>query len=235
MDFFTDGARMDRLSVTKRAVSDFVEHRKQSRDRLGLILYAGYAWTQCPLTLDYAVLERELDQAQIDESDRRKQGTAIGSALGLAASRLRKSEAKSKVIVLLTDGLHNRGELDPITAAQLAKEYGIKIYTIGAGSGAEVLWPQQSLLGLVMAPKVIPIDEEVLKRIASITGGKFYRATDTKSLGQAYEEINKLETTEIEIGDYYEHQEGFVSFGAAGTVALLASVFVRRLWYDPLP
>lgn len=240
-DFESRGARKNRLEVTKDAVRDFIMSRKQKPedryglDRLGLILYAGYAWTQCPLTLDYALLERELDLAGIDERDPRKQGTAIGSAVGLAASRLRKSEADTKVIILLTDGLNNSGELDPITAANLAKEYDIRIYTIGAGSQGEVLVPRRSLWGNVMMPAQMPIDEESLQKIAEITGGRFYRATDTESLVGAYEEINRLEATEIEIGDYYEYEEGFFPWAVMGGVLMGSAVFMRRMWFEPIP
>jgi len=241
MDFVSGGHQQDRLHVTKAAVRHFINSRKDRRgaryglDRLGLVLYAGYAWTQCPLTLDYGILERELDLAEIDEVDPRKRGTAIGSAVGLAVSRLRKSEAKSKIIILLTDGLNNAGELGPITAAQLAKEYDIRIYTIGAGTTGEVIIPSRQLFGTTMVRANMQIDEDTLKKIAETTGGKFYRATDTASLEGAYAEIDELETTEVEIGDYYEHEEGFVPYAVAGTAALLLAIFSRRYWFETIP
>jgi Ca-activated chloride channel homolog len=238
--FTYQGELQNRLYVVKKVVERFVQSRKYREedrfglDRVGLILYAGYAWTQCPLTLDYAILEHELELAEVDETNREKQGTAIGSAIGLAVNRLRKSEAKSKVIVLVTDGQNNRGELGPLTAARLAKDYGIRVYTIGAGSSDEVLLPSQSLFGPPV-PVVIPIDDELLTEIASTTGGQYYRATDTRSLDNAYEEISNLETTEVTLNDYYEHKEGFAPYAAAGTALLLASLFSRRLWFDPIP
>jgi len=242
MDFEWRGERKDRLYVTKQAVRDFLESRKSSSgdryglDRVGLILYAGYAWTQCPLTLDYGVLERELDLAHIDEEDPRKQGTAIGSAIGLAVSRLRKSEAESNVIILLTDGMNNAGELDPMTAAGLAHEFGIRIYTIGAGSRGEAYLPQKDLLfGDRLVRVTAPIDEESLKTIASATDGKYYRATDTASLEGAYAEINRLEATEIELDDYYEHEEAFMPYAVAGALALALAVFTRRGWFETIP
>lgn len=242
MDFVAGDQPVDRLYVTKQAVRHFLENRKfrpgdrYGLDRVGLVFFGAYAVTQCPLTLDYGILEREIDLAEIDERDPRAQRTAIGSAIGLAVSRLRKSEAKAKVIVLLTDGQNNAGELDPITAAQLAKEYGIRIYTIGAGASDEVLIPRRSIFGgQIMVPEVIPIDVETLQRIASTTGGKFYRATDTASLQKAYDEINRLETTRIEIDDYYRHEEGFLPFAVAGAIAMASSVFSRRIWFDPIP
>ncbi|HEO71753.1 MAG TPA: VWA domain-containing protein [Candidatus Hydrogenedentes bacterium] len=242
MDFEYGGQRQDRLYVTKEAVRNFLNDRKSKTtdryglDRVGLVLYAGYAWTQCPMTLDYGVLEREIELAHVDEDDPKKQGTAIGSAIGLAVSRLRKSEAKSKVIVLLTDGMNNAGELDPITAANVAKDFGIRIYTIGAGSRGEAYIPQRDFLfGERLVRVKAPIDEETLQRIASATGGKYYRATDTRSLTEAYAEINQLETTEIEIGDYYEHEEAFVPYTVLGSLALAAAVFGRRRWFDTVP
>lgn len=241
MDFVVDGQPRNRLYVTKTAVRDFVDSRKERSgdryglDRLGLILYGAYAWTQCPLTLDYGVFERELEQAVIAEGEAKSKRTAIGSAIGLAVSRLRKSEAESKVIILLTDGQNNAGELDPFTAAQLAKDYGIRVYTIGCGSpeGGRVV--QQTLFGQIMGGRSEPIDEETLKRIAAMTGAKYYRATDTESLKEAYAEINKLETTEVEIGDYYEHDEGFLPYTVLGAVVLAASIFARRSWFEPIP
>jgi len=240
-DFRTRDTRMNRLDVTKVAVRDFIDSRKNrpedryGLDRLGLVLYAKYAWTQTPLTLDYAVLERDLDNAEINTRDQSKQGTAIGSAVGLAVSKLRKSEAKNKVIILLTDGRNNEGELDPLTAAQLAKEFGIRIYTIGAGSSDEVLVTSNTPFGPMPDIQTLPVDEDTLRRIADITGGRFYRATDLETLHGAYEEINELETTEVELGDYYEYKEAFVPWAALGALSLLASVFSRRYRFEPIP
>lgn len=236
-DLILGGRPRDRLYVTKEVVRDFIQSRKERQDerygmdRLGLILYAGYAWTQCPLTLDYAILERELNLARADEDDPRKNGTAIGSAIGLAVRRLSQSEAKSKVIILLTDGLNNRGELDPATAADVAKRYGIRIYTIGAGSseGGVAL----GLGGIPMQSN--PIDEEGLRKIADVTGGRYYRATSTEMLREAYEEISALETTEIEVGDYYEYREAFVPYAVLGGLVVLASILIRRRLYEPIP
>ena len=241
MDFIVHGERQDRLFVTKQAVRDFLASRKDrpadryGLDRIGLVLYATYAWTAAPLTLDYGVLEHELNNASIDPDDRKRTSTAIGSAIGLAVAKLRKSEAKSRVIILLTDGLNNAGEIDPITAARLAKEYDIRIYTIGAGSTAGGVIPVQTLFGVQMQRTGDGVDEEALKRIASATGGRYFRATDTASLADAYAEINKLETTEVEIGDYYEHSEGFLAYAVAGTVVMLASIFSRRRWFEAIP
>jgi len=241
LDFVAQGQRLDRLTVTKAAVRDFLENRKQRRqdrfgmDRIGLVLYSTYAWTACPLTLDYGVLEREIERASVNEHDEKRQSTAIGSAIGLAVSRLRTSEAKSKVIILLTDGLNNAGELDPMTAARLAKEYDIRIYTIGAGSVDGGMVPVSTPLGVFVNRSTGGIDEDALKKIAAATGGKYYRATDFESLAEAYAEINKLETTEIEVNDYIEHKEGFVPFAVTGAILMALSIFSRRLWFDTIP
>ncbi|MFA6241657.1 MAG: VWA domain-containing protein [Candidatus Hydrogenedentales bacterium] len=241
-DFVLQGQSLNRLDVTKQAVRDFIESRKNvptdryGLDRLGLILYAGYAWTQTPLTLDYEILKRDLERAQIEGSGQtKKNGTAIGSAIGLGVNKLRKSEAKAKIIILLTDGRNNAGELDPITAAQLAKEYGVRIYTIAAGSTDDVLVPVEGIFGTSVQTARLPIDEESLRRIAEMSGGKFYRATDVESLKGAYDEINALETTKVDLGDYYEYKDAFMPWAVAGTLVMLMSVFGRRLWFEPRP
>ena len=236
-DFVVNGELRDRLYVTKAAVRDFIESRKEragdryGMDRLGLVLFAGIAWTQCPLTLDYGILEREVDRARVEQRDQRKEGTAIGSAIGLGVQRLRGSEAKSKVIVLLTDGLNNRGELDPITAANIAKEYGIRVYTIGAGSTEPVMSSGFFFQGNI-APE---IDEATLQEVSDTTGGKYYRATDLQSLREAYAEIDALEKTEIDAGDTYEYKPAFLPYLLLGSLLVLVSVFSRRLWFEVIP
>ena len=230
-DFVENGKRRDRLYVTKAAVRDFINNRKArvtdryGTDRVGLLLYASYAWIQTPLTLDYGLLEHDLERVYIDQRDEKHNRTAIGSAIGLAVSNLSKSPAESKVIILLTDGINNHGSLDPITAAEIAKRYGMRVYTIGAGSPA-----RRSAVG-----RDNPIDEDSMKRIASTTGGKYYRATDLQSLREAYEEINELETTEVDLGEVYEYDEAFVPYALVGTVAMLLSIFTRRRWFEAIP
>lgn len=223
--------RRDRLYVTKLAVLDFIDTRKEragdrfGEDRVALIPYAAHAWTQCGLTLDYSVFERELINLSIDKSDEKHNRTAIGSAIGLAVRQLSKTDAKSKVIILLTDGINNHGELDPITAANIAKDYGIRTYTIGAGSPRSGLLTNQNN----------PIDEETLKRIADITGGEYYRATDLESLQGAYREINELETTEVDIGDIYIYDEAFLPWAILGSALMAASILGRRRWFEAIP
>ena len=234
-DFLEGDIYRDRLYITKREVQRFIEGRRSRTserfglDRIGLINYAGFAWTQCPLTLDYEVLLRELDRTEIMR-DRRRDGTAIGSALGLAVQRLNKSEAESKVVILLTDGLNNRGELDPISAAHIAAEFGIRIYTIGVGATQSSV---QSM-GFLNRP-IETIDEDMLTEIAEIGSGRYYHASDTEGLQRAYEEIGRLETTEVDIGDYYEFRIAFMPYLILGSISLAASIFSRRYWFESIP
>ncbi len=227
----TSGTRRDRLFVTKAAVHDFIQNRKArpgdryGTDRVGLLLYASYAWIQTPLTLDYALLEHDLDQVVIDQRNEKHNRTAIGSAVGLAVSNLSKSAAESKVIILLTDGINNHGSLDPVTAAELAQRYNMRVYTIGAGSP----------VSRNASPRDNPIDEETMKRIAQITGGKYYRATDLATLREAYDEINALETTEIDLGEVYDYDEGFFPWAVTGAVLMMVSVLSRRVWFEAIP
>jgi Ca-activated chloride channel family protein len=227
----TGGTRRDRLFVTKAAVRDFIQNRKTrptdryGTDRVGLLLYASYAWIQTPLTLDYALLEHDLDQVVIDQRNEKHNRTAIGSAIGLSVGNLSKSAAESKVIVLLTDGINNHGSLDPVTAAELAKKYGMRVYTIGAGSP----------VSRNASPRDNPIDEETMKRIAEITGAKYYRATDLATLREAYDEISALETTKIDLGEVYDYDEAFMPWAVVGSVLMLASLMGRRIWFEAIP
>jgi len=234
-DYVLDRTSRDRLYVAKRAARHFIEHRKENKsarfglDRIGLVLYAGVAWTRCPLTLDYEVLLQALDKT--DFAPQEKDGTAIGSAIGLAVRRLSQSEAKSKVIILLTDGINNRGEISPADAANIAKEKGIKVYTIGAGSAETGL--SMTAGGIIIQNQ--PLDEALLKKIAEETGGKYFRATDTEGLLRAYDEISQLEATEVDVGDFYEYKETFLPFVIIGMFLMLGSIYARRVLWDPLP
>jgi Ca-activated chloride channel family protein len=198
----------NRLAVAKDAVAAFVGGRKS--DRLGLVVFAGRGYTACPLTLDYDVLLEvigDLDLAQQDE------GTAIGMGLGIALNRLRESDARSKVVVLLTDGRNNRGEIDPITAASLAKTLGIKIHAIGVGTRGEAPYPvDDPILGKRYVYLRADIDEPALKEVAAETGGRYFRATDRESLHQIFQEIDGLEKTEIKVKHYTQYSELFPWF-----------------------
>lgn len=239
-DFVIGSEAANRLDVTKIAVANFIKSRRLAPDdrygvdRLGLILYAGIAWTVCPLTLDYGILEHEIGRVETaSERDSAKSGTAIGSAIGLAARRLSQSEAKSKVIVLLTDGRNNRFQLDPMTAAQIAAAYDIKIYTLGVGPvEAE---QQMGNVKAVARSRGDLVDETSLRNIALATGGSYYRATDLDSLEQAYKEINALEPTEIDSGEIYDYEEAHIPWILLGMTLLGMAVFSRRIWFEVLP
>ncbi len=197
------GQRANRLEVVKSVVKDFVEGRPG--DRIGLVLFGGRPYTQCPLTLDHGWLLQNLARARIGMIE---DGTAIGSALATAAGRLERSDAKSRVIILLTDGQNNAGKVSPATAADAVKALGIKVYTIGAGTRGLAPFPARDLFGnRVYQPVKVDIDEDTLKLIAQKTGGTYFRATDTASLQQVYADIDRMERTPFSAPrslDYYE-------------------------------
>jgi Ca-activated chloride channel family protein len=202
-DFTLGSQRASRLDVVKASVKEFVAHR--AGDRIGLVLFGARPYTQCPLTLDHGWLLQNLERAQIGMIE---DGTAIGSALAAAAGRLEHSTAKSKVIILLTDGQNNAGKISPATAADAVKALGIKTYTIGAGTRGLAPYPSRDIFGnKVYQPIKVDIDEDTLRKIADTTGGKYFRATDTASLQQIYGDIDTLERTSFTAPrflDYYE-------------------------------
>ena len=204
-DFEIDGKRYNRLHVVKDVVEDFIKGREN--DRIGMVIFAGRAYTQCPLTLDYGVLLQFLKKVELGMIE---DGTAIGSAVGTCVNRLKKTDAESKVIILLTDGRNNAGEIDPLTAAEIAKTLNIKIYTIGAGTKGLAPFPATDFFGnKVLKPIKVDVDDDMLTEIANMTQGLYFRATDTKSLKEIYEEIDTLEKTETEITQYTEYNELF--------------------------
>lgn len=196
----------NRLEALKSVASKFVQ--KRPNDRIGVVVYAGESFTQTPITSDKTVIQntiRNIRWGQIED------GTAIGMGLGSAVNRLKDSKAKSKVIILLTDGVNNTGFVDPKTATELAKELNIKVYTIGLGTNGTALFPVAKDLNgkLIFRNAPVEIDEELLKYIATETDGQYFRATGNKKLESVYNEINKLEKTEIEEFKYYNYQEKF--------------------------
>lgn len=223
MDFTINGQRVDRLKAIKSVVKDFVLGGKdlagRPDDLIGLISFAAYADSKCPLTLDHSFVMDALDQTEIvsQEEGREEDGTAIGDAIALAVERLadmdrRRQEASarkinSKVIILLTDGENNKGDFQPDKAAELAAAKGIKIYTIGTGSTGVAPMPVRDAFGTHLVPMQVSIDEDTLKKIAQTTGGRYWRATDTDSLRHVYEEIDKLEKTKTEEKRYFQYAE----------------------------
>ena len=195
----------NRIVAAKQVAADFVEGRRN--DRIGLVVFAGDAFTQVPLTLDYDVVTTILGEL---ETGIVEDGTAIGMGLATAVKRLQGSNAESKVIVLLTDGRNNRGEIDPVTAAQMAQALGVRIYAIGAGTQGVARVPvDDPLFGRRYAQVRVDIDEETLQETASLTGGKYFRAADRESLERIYAEIDALETTEIEVEQFTRYGELF--------------------------
>ncbi len=230
-DFEIGGRRYNRLYVIKQVVKDFIH--KRTNDRIGLVVFAGRAYTQCPMTLDYGMLLQLLEKVEIGMVE---DGTAIGSAIGSSVDRLKSTKAKSKVIVLLTDGRNNAGEIDPFTAAEIARTFGIKIYAIGAGTKGLAPFPAADLFGnRIMKQVKIDIDDDALNEIAKITDGKYYRATDTESLKEIYRQIDELEKTETEITQYTEYHEVFHYFLLPAFGLLLCELCLKKTKFRKIP
>ncbi|MDA7804242.1 VWA domain-containing protein [Crocinitomix sp.] len=187
----------NRLEAAKKVAGDFIKERPS--DRIGLVLYEGEAYTKIPLTTDHNLLLSALEDVKTGMV---AQGTAIGTGLVTAINRLQDSDAKSKVVILLTDGVNNSGEVDPITAAEIAKEYGIRVYTVGIGKEGLAPYPVQSVFGTVMQNIEVDIDEELLTEIANITGTKYFRAKDQEELEGIYEEIDSLEKSKVRVLEF---------------------------------
>ena len=194
----------NRISAAKQVASDFIDGRQN--DRIGLVIFSGESFTQCPLTTDYTVLKNLLQQVK---NGMIVDGTAIGMAIANGVNRLKDSQAKSKVMILLTDGVNNRGEVDPITAAKIAATYGVRIYTVGVGAEGEAPYPVQTPFGIRRQLIPVDLDEKALSAIADMTGGKYFRATDNSKLMAIYKEIDKLERTKIEVTAYKRYTELF--------------------------
>jgi len=214
----------DRISVTKRVAADFVDKRQY--DRIGLTVFAEESFTQCPLTTDHRILKNFLSNLQCGLL---ADGTAIGMGLATAVNRLKDSPATSKVIILLTDGVNNSGYVTPLTAAEIAKEFGIKVYTIGVGSNQNAMGPTSIkrdgtiIFGMTRGR----IDEALLKEIASMTGGQYFRAADEASLENIYNQIDRLEKTEIEVSVFRRYSEEFRFFFLIGLFLILLEVLLR--------
>ena len=215
----------NRLEAAKEVAKKFIKDREG--DRLGLIVFAGEPYIQCPLTRDINVLLEFTDEIEI--IDQEHDGTAIGMAIANSINRLRESDTKSKTIILLSDGSNNQGELDPITAAGLAAKFDIKIYTVAAGTHGLAPYPVTDAWGRQVIQKVqVDVDEESLKEIAIITGGQFFRATDNKSLLKVYEDIDALERTEIEVKEYQNYTELYSWFTIPAAFASIFFLFLSR-------
>jgi len=221
----------NRLYVAKEEIRNFIE--KRFNDRIGLVVFSRAAITQCPLTLDYNIIESLLDDVNFGML---ADGTAIGMALATSVNRLRESEAKSKVIILLTDGVNNVFEIDPMTAANIAKTMGIKVYTIGAGKPGNAMYPvDHPIFGKQYRYLPNEIDEESLQEIADITGGRYFRARSEGELSQIYDEIDKMEKTEIKINEYTQYEEIFFHWLLAGFGLMLVELILGQTWLRKIP
>ena len=214
----------DRLEASKKVAMDFISGRPN--DRMGLVIFSGESFTQCPLTTDHQVLQnlfKDVKSGMVND------GTAIGMGLATAVNRLKDSEAISKVIILLTDGVNNQGSIAPLTAASIAEKFGIRVYTIGVGTMGFAPYPFKTPFGTTVYQDVeVKIDEETLQDIASVTNGQYFRATSNKALKEIYKEIDLLERSKIDVKEYNKKNEEFLLFTLIGLALLLAEFGLKH-------
>ncbi len=221
----------NRVEAAKEVASTFVKGRQN--DRIGMVVFAGEAYTQCPLTIDYGIILGFLDEIHVGMIE---DGTAIGMGLAMAVNRLRNSEAKSKVIILLTDGENNRGEIDPITAAQAAQAFDVRIYAIGAGTRGTAMYPvNDPFFGKRYVPMQVNIDEETLTKIADMTGGQYFRATDRRQLESIYQEIDEMEKTKISVNEYTQYSELFFYLVGIAGVLFVGEIGLAHTRFRKIP
>ncbi len=220
----------NRLEAAKEVAASFVAGRPN--DNIGLVIFAAESFTQCPLTTDHAVLInlfRDIRTGMLED------GTAIGLGLATAVSRIKESLAKSKVIILLTDGVNNRGEIAPITAAEIAQTFGVRVYTIGVGTLGSAPYPVETVFGKQYQEVEVKIDEELLQNIAQLTGGAYFRATDNNKLKEIYQQIDQMEKTKIDVREYSKRSEEYLPFALLAALFLLAEILLRNTVFRNLP
>lgn len=220
----------NRVEAAKDIATEFISGRRN--DRMGLVIFSGESFTQCPLTTDHAVLInllREVETGMVED------GTAIGMGLATAVNRLRNSESQSKIVILLTDGVNNRGAIDPVTAANIAETFDIRVYTVGVGSRGPAPYPVQTPMGVQYQSIEADIDEDVLREIADITGGSYFRAEDENKLLEIYSEIEQLERSMIDVRQFSASSEEYRAFALMAGLLLLAEWLARILWLRNLP
>lgn len=225
MDF-----RPNRIEAAKDVATQFISGR--TNDRIGLVVFSGESFTQCPLTTDRATvinLFKGIESGMIED------GTAIGNGLATAVSRLKDSDAISKVVILLTDGENNRGEIAPVTAAELAKTYGIRVYTVGVGTMGMAPYPLQTPFGVQVRDVEVKIDEATLQKIASTTEGKYFRATNNNKLAEIYQEIDKLEKSKIDVKEFSKKQEEYLKYALFGGLLLMLGMFLKTTIFRNIP
>jgi Ca-activated chloride channel family protein len=222
--------RPDRLEAAKAVALDFFEGRPN--DRIGLVIFSGETFTQCPLTTDHSILKnlfKEIESGMIED------GTAIGDGLATAVNRLKESEAISKVIILLTDGVNNAGSLDPVSAAEIATIYGIRIYTIGVGSMGTAPYPVQTPFGIQYQDMEVKIDEELLQQVAEMTEGKYFRATNNRKLADIYDEIDQLERSKIDVTEFRKLHEEFLPLALLAVLLLIIELLMKKTLFRTIP
>jgi Ca-activated chloride channel family protein len=225
MDF-----RPNRIEAAKDVAIKFISGRPN--DRIGLVVFSGESFTQCPLTTDRATvvnLFKGIESGMIED------GTAIGNGLATAVARLKESDAISKVVILLTDGENNRGEIAPVTAAELAKTFGVRVYTVGVGTMGMAPYPIQTPFGVQVQDMEVKIDEVTLQKIAEVTDGKYFRATNNNKLAEIYQEIDKLEKSKIDVKEYSKKEEQYLKYALAGSLLLLLSMIFKITIFRNIP
>lgn len=220
----------DRISAAKDIAIEFISQRPT--DRMGIVVFAGESYTQCPLTTDRATLINLMKEVSTDLIE---DGTAIGNGLATAVARMKDSDAKSRVVILLTDGVNNRGEITPQMAAEIAKTYGIRVYTIGVGANGMAPYPVMTPWGVDIQKVQVEIDEALLSEIASTTGGRYFRATDNTKLMEIYNEINKMEKARTSIDSFPVYKELFLKYALIALAALLLEIVLRLFVLRKLP
>ena len=214
----------DRISAAKDIAVEFIAQRPS--DRMGIVVFAGESYTQCPLTTDRATLINLMKDVQTDLIE---DGTAIGNGLATAIARMMDSDAKSRVVILLTDGVNNRGEIAPATAAEIAKTYGVRVYTIGLGTQGEAPYPVMTPWGVEVRNMPVEIDEDLLKSVAEATGGRYFRATDNTKLAEIYSEINQMEKVRTTVDSFPVYKELFGKYALWALVCLLLELVLKLL------
>lgn len=214
----------DRINAAKDIAIEFISQRPS--DRMGIVVFAGESFTQCPLTTDRATLINLMKEVNTDLLE---DGTAIGNGLATAVARMKDSDAKSRVVILLTDGVNNCGEIAPETAAEIAKTYGVRVYTIGVGANGTAPYPVMTPWGVQMQNVKVEIDEKLLSEVAATTGGRYFRATDNTKLAEIYSEINKMEKSRTTVDSFPVYKELFGKYAIAALICLLLELVVRLL------
>ncbi len=230
LDFKEDGKPVDRLFIVKNVVKDFI--KKRPSDRLGLVVFGSEAFTQCPLTMDHGILIDFLKKIEIGMAG---DATAIGSAVGISVTRMKDLKSKSKIIILLTDGENTAGRINPVKAAEIAKTYGIKVYTIGVGKKGKAPFLQKTIFGNRYVYYPVNIDEDTLTKMSDITDAKYYRATDKNELQEIYNEIDKLEKSEVTVKEYTEYRELFHLYVLAALFFLLLEILLGNTFLRKIP